>query len=711
MARLSKMKKICILKTAEQVDEACHLLYKVYIEKMGWQFLPDNPSKLRIEYKNGRALLIDRFTKTATWFGLFDGQKMVACIRLHGLDENGLLEAEGFRSAAPIGPYLQDGRASLAELTKFAILSEHISQGAIHKVFLEAFRYCRRHKLKLVCNTNNAFLLKYYSRIGFPLKIADAFKYEPQDYLPVNFYLADKEDLKHMIFWIERKLQKNTDVKMTRALHEIAELLPIPLYWHDKDGAVLGINDHCLQAIGCQESILGMTPYDFYPEDVATHILSHNQEVMDSGLNSAQEERVIDISDGSTKYFTSVKAPLRNDEGKIIGIVGTSFEITGEKEAERLRRENHRLEMENKFQNQLLKEQNNFKEVISQAVHDIRSPLAALSIMSAHGKNIPEEINELISLSIVRINDIAENLLTKYSLDKKNAVSKECQGKKKRIQVSLALQEIISEKKYEFYNIDIEYKIEIEPSAYLAFVYAEEDSFKRMISNIINNAVESYKDRPGVLHLKIAIVGDSIKIIICDNGAGMSESVRQKILAGVPVTEGKNRGHGIGYMQVREALERNNGILDIESSLSRGTKIILEFPKDNPEWIAEKIEFAANDTVLILDDDRAIHEAWNMRLREISSNLNIKCFEYAKDVFSYVENISDKDKANMVLLADYELLNQNINGIDVINKIKISRSLLVTSRFSSSDVHEQVKQSQIKMLPKLCLSAVPININ
>ena len=51
------------LESQSEIEDACALLYEVYIKQCGWRFLPDNPSHIRVEEKNGRRILVDRFTE------------------------------------------------------------------------------------------------------------------------------------------------------------------------------------------------------------------------------------------------------------------------------------------------------------------------------------------------------------------------------------------------------------------------------------------------------------------------------------------------------------------------------------------------------------------------------------------------------------------------------------------------------------------------
>ena len=163
-------------------------------------------------------------------------------------------------------------------------------------------------------------------------------------------------------------------------LEQIASILPTPLYWEDSNGVILGANEAAFKGTGAliREAYVGKTLYELYPEEMADHIKKHNEEVMHTGETLSQEEMIRDITTGKIKYFTAVKAPLRDNNGNIIGIIGTSIDITEKKEAERL-----------KFQ-----AYEKFTNLANQVAHDIRSPLASLLIIVKSCTQIPEADRE-----------------------------------------------------------------------------------------------------------------------------------------------------------------------------------------------------------------------------------------------------------------------------------------------------------------------------
>lgn len=710
------MKTIRILQTREEIEDACAILYEVYIEKYQWDFCLNNPSKIRIETRNNKKLLVDKYVDKAVWFGVFKEEKLVGCSRVQGKGDENLLAIEEYESSKIIRPFIK-GRQACVELAKFAFLSNHVTPGIIKKLFLALFRYCEQKGYSPLTCTSDGFLKFFYKKIEFPMLMEHAFKYEPSDPLAVNFYFADhaKREVLNIINILERvdKGSNTNSTKIFKALEIAAPVLPVPVYWHDKHGVLLGINEHGLKGMGTSRQIVGKTPYEFYPQSTAEHILKHHNLVMNRGEILAQEERINDITTGKEKYFSAIKAPLYDDEGVTIGIVGTSIDITAEKESERLKVENEKLEIMNQFQNKLIEEQKGFKKIIDQAVHDIRSPLASLMIVSKYTKNIPADFCAVISGASKRIDDIARHLLQIY-MPKNNMdqIDHLAVKSKDNFQVLLALYEIISEKKYEFHDLPVEFKISLGKNGYSAFIFAEEFSFKRMISNLINNAVEAFENKPGSVTVHLHRTNTSVDIIIEDNGKGMPEHIVNKIMNGISVTEGKREGNGIGFTQVREALQSNEGYLDIESTVGTGTKVILTFPKTQcPLWMAEKIELSSEDIVVVIDDDSSILNAWKIRLKEQAPDTVVHLYGSGTDALLFLDKLSLEQKNKTIVLADYELLGQDFNGLQLIEKSRIKRSFLVTSHYNNHEVLNELKKTNVKLLPKLFISEIPILTN
>ncbi len=706
---------IKVLDSAELIEEACALLYKTHIEQVQWDVAPDNPSQIRIENRNNRNLLIDRFTDNATWFGAFDDQKLIGCTRLCGVDENNLLEIEGYPNSSIVRPYLPKDKNFCVESTRTAVAKEYTGQGIVKLLLLAAFTYCEENHYSLAACVSNGYLKSLLKRIGYPLKMEHAFKYEPQDPLAVNFYFADynKSEIKHMIRTL-RGLNNNLSISSTKifnALEIVAPILPTPVYWQDTNGIVLGLNEHCLKGMGATRDVIGKTPYEFYSKEIAEQILTHHAEVMRKGEILSQDERIEDITTGQVKYFRNIKAPLYDDEGKVIGIIGSAIEVTAEKEAEKLRIENQKHKSETERYRTITEQQEKFRLRSDRVAHDIRSPLASLIMLANYCTGLEEESRNILRTASNRLQDIANDLLRDYTPQQSHAHD--------FIQptlVSTVLLEILSEKRSQYINSPIEFSHQFDFDSGFAFININRSDFGRSISNLINNAADAFEEKNDCqISVNIDSDEDSVIVRIEDNGRGMPPEVVKKLLNNVSITTGKEGGHGIGFPQIYDTLKNSNGKLDINSQLGHGTSISLTFPRIKaPEWIAESIKLNKNDIILIIDDDYSIHNAWDAKfkvIRKQAPDIQIWHFTSTKQANNFIDNLSEKAKLKVLLLVDYEFIKEETTGIEFIKDSGIKRSLVVTSYYGKDKTRNEAISIHTKILPKTLAPTILITFN
>lgn len=555
-----------------------------------------------------------------------------------------------------------------------------------------------------------------------------------QSFIRINKMMEREQILKHLDF--------------------IAQMAPAAFYLLDIDGRFISVNEGTLKATGAarKENIINKTVYELYKnKEVADALQKDIDEVIKTGKTSTREDKIIDVSTGQYKYFTAIKAPLRDYSGEIFGIIGTSVEITAEKEAERLKHENikleakqlkhenvkleaqnklnkiileksaleadtERLRLENKVQkleNEKHKlaaeEQERFRSFVGQIVHDIQSPLSSLrGLVNESSHAIPEKERITLRQASMRISDIAQHMLSRY----KNKVDENEMAEP--VLVSATMLEILGEKRYE--HKEVEFITDFMPSADFAFIHIEPNQFKRMMSNLLNNAVEALENKPdGTIDLSLNVDEEWVMIIVYDNGKGMSKELIDKINKNISVTEGKKHGSGIGMTQIKDTIKRNFGEFEITSVPGQMTSILLKFPKiPAPFWIAEEIKISKDDTIVILDDDPSIHSAWDSKLVPTLTKipgLKVKHFSVGTEAVSFINSLPDPEKTNICLLTDYELLGQDINGLLVIEQTKIKRSTLVTSHYANKEIRKKAANLRIKILPKELAFAVTINLD
>lgn len=111
------------------------------------------------------------------------------------------------------------------------------------------------------------------------------------------------------------------------------------------------------------------------------------------------------------------------------------------------------------------------------------------------------------------------------------------------------------------------------------YMLADYNRLKQVLVNIIKNSMEAkLDDRELVIKIKTELEKDKIRIIISDNGIGMSKEELKKI--GEPFYTTKSSGTGIGVNLSKEIIERHSGNLIYESIKYEGTTVTIELPID-----------------------------------------------------------------------------------------------------------------------------------
>lgn len=501
---------------------------------------------------------------------------------------------------------------------------------------------------------------------------------------------------------------------MLKYLEILSETLPISLYWEDLNSVILGCNESILKAIGGRSpnAIVGKTPYEFYPYEMADRIVQHNNEVLRRVEVLSQEEVIADISTGKIKYFNAFKAPLRDDDGNVIGLIGTSIDITAEKEADRLRQEATELKLKN--QEQLLQEKEKLITLAHKVAHDISSPLSALNMMAHACDELKESKRIVLKRAIESILDVANNLLSTYRSDEQRTTSETEQ--RQPLLISDWIIQLLSEKKVQYSNHAVRFETVIDNNAQFAFAQMQASQFRRSMSNLINNAVDALANKEhDLVTIKLSADAQSISVIVQDNGKGMPDELIQKMVNRESFTEGKVNGHGIGLQQVWDTLDNNEGTITADSKKGEGTTIQLTFPRiDAASWIAQEIHLDPNSVVVILDDEESIHGAWDTRFAQyvtLYPKLKVHHFKQGQETLDFFGKLNSKDKERVVFLSDYELLRQEKNGLQIIEESGIKNTTLVTSYYANAQIRDKAAQLGVKILPKQMASVVPIEVN
>ena len=130
-----------------------------------------------------------------------------------------------------------------------------------------------------------------------------------------------------LLWWSGRTASKELE-RTTSLLDLIGDALPSLIYAKDREGRFVYANRALLQLYGCELSdLVGRTDADFARPEDAEQYRANDRRVMARATPEEVEERV--VRDGRSRLFLSAKAPLRDQGGQVVGVVGISTDVTG----------------------------------------------------------------------------------------------------------------------------------------------------------------------------------------------------------------------------------------------------------------------------------------------------------------------------------------------------------------------------------------------
>ena len=331
--------------------------------------------------------------------------------------------------------------------------------------------------------------------------------------------------------------------------------------------------------------------------------------------------------------------------------------------------------------------------ITAQLAHDIRSPLAAINTALSDVTSIPENKRIMIKNAAKRINDIANNLLLESKNNFFDSPDSHPDKNNSAELIFVLLDNIVAEKRYEYSKTKVNINLNSSDHSYNCFSSINLSSFKRVISNLINNSIEAINS-DGCINISLSCNASHVEIIIEDDGCGIPPEILPKVTE-QGFSFNKKNGAGLGLSYTKQYLEEIDGSMIISSDGKAGTKITINLIRATPPaWFCETLTIKSN-SIVVLDDDPSIHEAWNERFAKISY-VKIEHFSSASD-FSH----SIGACKTTLYLIDYELLADEKNGLDIIEEMQLNdRAILVTSSFEDLKLRTRCKNMGVKIIPK-----------
>ena len=120
---------------------------------------------------------------------------------------------------------------------------------------------------------------------------------------------------------------------------------------------------------------------------------------------------------------------------------------------------------------------------------------------------------------------------------------------------------------------------------YLPKVMLSRLEIEQVLVNLIQNAVQA-TEGPAVMTIRTGKTADSVRITVRDNGTGISEEQKQRLLDPLFTTREGRGGTGLGLSVSNSIVRSYRGSIDVDCAVGEGTTVAVNLPLDKTASIA-----------------------------------------------------------------------------------------------------------------------------
>jgi signal transduction histidine kinase len=102
-------------------------------------------------------------------------------------------------------------------------------------------------------------------------------------------------------------------------------------------------------------------------------------------------------------------------------------------------------------------------------------------------------------------------------------------------------------------------------------IVADANQLRQVVLNLTVNALQATA-KGGEVRVSLTTVGRAVRLIVEDDGVGMTEEIREKIFLPFYTTKETGQGTGLGLSVVHGIVASHGGEIRVESSPGRGTR-------------------------------------------------------------------------------------------------------------------------------------------
>ena len=353
-----------------------------------------------------------------------------------------------------------------------------------------------------------------------------------------------------------------------RLLNAVVEGTTDLIYIRDLENRFTLANSACAKVFRRSvNEVLGSSMRDLLPNGSYDAVAKSDQEIVRDGVPCTLEE-IAEI-DGVTRLFLTTKGPYHDADGKIIGTIGISREITERKKAEE-----HLVKMVG----ELRRSNEELQQFAYVASHDLQEPLRMVAsytqlLAKRYKGRLDSEADEFIAYAVDgsnRMQALIHDLLA-YSRAGTNGKAYQAISSEK------ALLEALSN-----LRVSIQESGAVVTHDSLPAITTDDAQLVQVFQNLVGNAIKYRRAEVPRVHVSAAKNGgQEWNFSVQDNGLGIDPQYFDRIFVLFQRLHGREefKGTGIGLAICKKIVERLGGRIWVESQPEKGSTFYFALPE------------------------------------------------------------------------------------------------------------------------------------
>jgi PAS domain S-box-containing protein len=383
----------------------------------------------------------------------------------------------------------------------------------------------------------------------------------------------------------EHKKAEENIYNYQKLLQRIINLLPVRIFWKDKNLKFLGCNEVFAKDAGKNrpEELIGKDDFQMVWKEQAKIYQDDDQSVIKSGKPKLNFEEPQTTPKGNKIWLKTSKVPLTDLQGNTIGILGTYEDITELKKAQEEINQAYKNLKDTQVQLIQSNKMSALGQLASGVAHELNNPLTGvlnnvqLIKMEAELKkdfnlNDFKELLDVVEESALRCKKIAQSLLDFTHIGT---------GAFTSVSINDIARKAIDLVNQELKLRNIIFKEELQPD--LPKIQGNLQLLQQVFYGIFVNAkwaIEKKTTEGGTITVKTTQNPQTrmIDVSISDTGIGIPQDNIPKLFTPFFTTKDVGEGTGLGLAIFYNIIKSHNGDIRLESQVNIGTTFIINLP-------------------------------------------------------------------------------------------------------------------------------------